>query len=116
MSRTSLTTYESWDGTIVISARDRLTTRRAEELWHAIESELQHSAGRQVVVDLTRVRRFDSVAVIDIATAAHDAERRRDNLCILVRPRSRLGRRLLSHDENARRTQDTSLSTDGDRP
>ena len=57
---------------------------RSEHMWDAIEWALEHSRGRRVVADLTRVTSFDQAGVAVLLMIARATHRRRDNFCVAI--------------------------------
>ena len=89
-SQSWLTTDELDEDAILLRVRGGIAADRAEMLWSAIETALERSDGRRVVVDLTRVTGFDVGSIQELADTARASVRRRADLCAVLEPHSAL--------------------------
>lgn len=89
-SQSWLTTDELGDDAILLRVRGGIAADRAEMLWSAIETALERTDGRRVVVDLTRVTGFDIGSIQELADTARASRRRHADLCAVLEPQSAL--------------------------
>lgn len=89
-----LTRDEAAGGVVTLRIRGGIAATRADELWNAIESALECSAGSRVIVDASGVTGFDADSVRVFVEEARAAVRRRSDLCVVARPLSAFGQYL----------------------
>ncbi|WP_445189978.1 STAS domain-containing protein [Pseudonocardia sp. Cha107L01] len=88
-------TWNAWlryeDGgadVVVVRVVGGVSDTRADELWSAIESALEHADGRVVVVDLSAVTAFDVETVETLIRIGRAGRRRHADVRVVARPAS----------------------------
>jgi len=88
-------TWNAWlryeDGradVVVVRVVGGVSDTRADELWSAIESALEHADGRVVVVDLSDATTFDVETVDTLIRVGRAGRRRHADVRVVARPAS----------------------------